>query len=133
MKDEKGQNDLEFIIEQHKREIWAYKQRESEWIRTENQLQGTKRIVEELSSKVIDLKNEIDRLAEENDNLRTIDSSHQKLNGELQAKVQEVENEMALLKGIGSNSPEMRDLNKDNKYLAEKVETYREQLRKAGL
>ena len=53
MKDEKGQNDLEFIIEQHKREIWAYKQRESEWIRTENQLQGTKRIVDELSSKVI--------------------------------------------------------------------------------
>jgi biopolymer transport protein ExbB/TolQ len=133
MKDEKGQNDLEFIIEQHKREIWAYKQRESEWIRTENQLQGTKRIVEELSSKVIDLKNEIDRLAEENDNLRTIDSSHQKLNGELQAKVQEVENEMALLKGIGSNSPEVRDLKRDNKYLAKQIEDYREILRKAGL
>ncbi len=133
MKDEKGQNDLEFIIEQHKREIWAYKQRESEWIRTENQLQGTKRIVEELSSKVIDLKNEIDRLAEENDNLRTIDSSHQKLNGELQAKVQEVENEMALLKGIGSNSPEVRDLKRDNKYLAKQIEDYRESLRKAGL
>ena len=133
MKDEKGQNDLEFIIEQHKREIWAYKQRESEWIRTENQLQGTKRIVEELSSKVIDLKNEIDRLAEENDNLRTIDSSHQKLNGELQAKVQEVENEIALLKGIGSNSPEVRDLKRDNKYLAKQIEDYREILRKAGL
>ena len=133
MKDEKGQNDLEFIIEQHKRDIWAYKQRESEWIRTENQLQGTKRIVEELSSKVIDLKNEIDRLAEENDNLRTIDSSHQKLNGELQAKVQEVENEMALLKGIGSNSPEVRDLKRDNKYLAKQIEDYREILRKAGL
>ena len=73
---------------------------------------GINNSTKELSSKVIDLKNEIDRLAEDNDNLRTIDSSHQKLNGELQAKVQEVENEMALLKGIGSNSPEVRDLKK---------------------
>jgi hypothetical protein len=56
MKDEKGQNDLEFIIEQHKRDIWAYKMKESEWIRTENQLQGTKKIVEELSTKVVSLK-----------------------------------------------------------------------------
>ena len=56
MKDEKGQNDLEFIIEQHKRDIWAYKMKESEWMRTENQLQGTKKIVEELSTKVVSLK-----------------------------------------------------------------------------
>tara|TARA_R100000781_G_scaffold26968_1_gene20039 strand:- start:404 stop:724 length:321 start_codon:yes stop_codon:yes gene_type:complete len=106
MKDEKGQNDLEFIIEQHKRDIWAYKQRESEWIRTENQLQGTKRIVEELSTKIIDLKKEIDRLSEENGNLQTINPSHQKLNEELK---------------------------RDNKYLAQQVEDYREMLKKAGL
>ena len=106
MKDEKGQNDLEFIIEQHKRDIWAYKQRESEWIRTENQLQGTKRIVEELSTKIIDLKKEIDRLSEENGNLQTINPSHQKLNEELK---------------------------RDNKYLAQQVEDYREILKKAGL
>ena len=56
MKDGKGQNDLEFIIEQHKRDIWAYKMKESEWMRTENQLQGTKKIVEELSTKVVSLK-----------------------------------------------------------------------------
>jgi len=103
---EKGTNDLEFIIDQHKREIYKYKMKESEWVRTENQLEGTKRIVEELAAKNIDLKNEIDRLAEENDNLRTIDSSHQTLNGELQ---------------------------RDNKYLAKQVEDYREILKKAGL
>jgi chromosome segregation ATPase len=125
--------DLSLLIDQHRREIHRYKMKESEWIRTQNQLDGNKRIVEELSSKVIDLKKEIDRLSEENDNLRTIDSSHQKLNGELQSKVQEVENEMALLKGIGSNSPEVRDLKRDNKYLAKQVEDYREILRKAGL
>ena len=104
MKDEKGQNDLEFIIEQHKRDIWAYKQRESEWTRTENQLQGTKRIVEELSAKVISLTKEIDRLSEENGNLQTINPSHQKLNEELK---------------------------RDNKYLAQQVEDYTEILKKA--
>ena len=125
--------DLSLLIDQHKREIWKWKMRESEWIKTENQLEGSKRIVEELAKKNIDLKKEIDRLAEENNNLRTIDSSHQKLNGELQSKIQEVENEMAILKGIGNNSPEMRDLKRDNKYLAKQVEDYREILRKAGL
>ena len=40
---------------------------------------------------------------------------------------------MALLKGIGNNSPEMRELKRDNKYLAKQVEDYREILKKAGL
>ena len=132
-KDDKGTLDLSLIIDQHKREIWKWKMKESEWVKTANQLEGTKRIVEELATKNVDLKKEIDRLAEENNNLQTIDSSHQKLNGELQSKITEVENEMALLKGIGNNSPEMRDLKRDNKYLAKQVEDYREILKKAGL
>jgi len=132
-KDDRGTLDLSLIIDQHKREIWKWKMKESEWVKTANQLEGTKRIVEELATKNVDLKKEIDRLAEENNNLQTIDSSHQKLNGELQSKITEVENEMALLKGIGNNSPEMRELKRDNKYLAQQVEDYREILRKAGL
>jgi len=132
-KDDKGTLDLSLIIDQHKREIWKWKMKESEWVKTANQLEGTKRIVEELATKNVDLKKEIDRLAEENNNLQTIDSSHQKLNGELQSKITEVENEMALLKGIGNNSPEMRELKRDNKYLAKQVEDYREILKKAGL
>ena len=132
-KDDRGTLDLSLIIDQHKRDIWKWKMKESEWVKTSNQLEGTKRIVEELATKNVDLKKEIDRLSEENNNLHTIDSSHQKLNGELQSKIKEVENEMAILKGIGNNSPEIRDLKRDNKYLAQQVEDYREILRKAGL
>ena len=51
-------------------------------------------------------KKEIDRLSEENNNVKTIDSSHQELNGKLQS---------------------------ENKYLKEKIAAYQEQLRKAGL
>ena len=45
--------DLSHLIEQHKKEIWEWKQKESEWIKTENQLQGAKKIIDELSSKII--------------------------------------------------------------------------------
>ena len=127
------ENTLEAILELHQKEIWEWKMKESQWIKTDNQLAGCKKIITELSATIVQLRKYIDRLAEENGNLLTVNSSHQELNGELQTKITDTENEIALLKGIGNNSPEMRDLKKDNKYLAEKVETYREQLRKAGL
>ena len=127
------ENNLEAILELHQKEIWEWKMKESQWIKTDNQLAGCKKIITELSATIVQLRKDIDRLAEENGNLLTVNSSHQELNGELQTKITDTENEIALLKGIGNNSPEMRDLKKDNKYLAEKVEAYREQLRKAGL
>ena len=127
--DDRGELDLSLLVDQHKREIWAYKMKESEWIKTQNQLDGNKRIIGELSSQVISLKKEIDRLSEENNNLKIIDSSHQELNGKLRKQITEVEIEMSNLKAIGNNSPEMRDLQRDNKYLVEKVEAYRAQLR----
>ena len=71
--DDRGELDLSLLVDQHKREIWAYKMRESDWVRTKNQLDGNKKIIEEMSAQVIGLKKEIDRLSEENNNLRTID------------------------------------------------------------
>ena len=60
------------LIEMHKKEIWEWKQKESEWIKTENLLQGTKKIIDELSVKMIDqtriilqLEKEIERLVAE--------------------------------------------------------------------
>ena len=131
--DDRGELDLSLLVDQHKREIWAYKMRESDWVRTKNQLDGNKKIIEEMSAQVIGLKKEIDRLSEENNNLRTIDSSHQELNGTLRKQITEVEVEMANLKAIGNNSPEMRNLQRDNKYLVQKVKDYQEMLKKAGL
>jgi len=71
-KDDRGPGDLTFLVEQHQKEIWEWKQKETEWIKTQNVLEGTKRIVEELSNKIISLKKEIDRLAEENNNIQTL-------------------------------------------------------------
>ena len=71
--EDRGPLDLTLLIEMHKKEIWEWKQKESEWIKTENQLSGTKKIIDELSAKLIDqvriiaeLEKEIERLVAEN-------------------------------------------------------------------
>ena len=46
--------DLPLLIEQHKKEIWEWKQKESEWIKTQNLAQGYKKVIDELSVKIVD-------------------------------------------------------------------------------
>ncbi len=72
-KEDRSSLDLTFIIEQHKKEIWEYKQKESEWIKTKNLADGYKKVIEELSAKLIDqirviaeLEKKIERLVAEN-------------------------------------------------------------------
>ena len=71
-KEDRSSLDLTFLIEQHKREIWEYKQKESEWLKTDNMFKGSKKIIDELSSKLIqqvriisDLNNQITKLKKE--------------------------------------------------------------------
>ena len=71
MKVHRTTDEMVLLIEQHKKEIWEWKQKESEWIKTENLLSGSKKIIEELSGKLIEqiriikqLEQEIKRLVE---------------------------------------------------------------------
>ena len=52
--EDRGALDLTYLIEEHKKEIWEYKQKEADWIKTDNILQGSKKIINELSSKLIE-------------------------------------------------------------------------------
>ena len=90
----KETDDMVLLIEQHKRDIWDWKQKESQWIRDKNQLDGNKRIIEELSTKIVELEKKVREVEEEN--------------LELIKKTQEAIGEMTIVKGIGMNSPEMR-------------------------
>ena len=76
----KETDDMLLLIEQHKRDNWEGQQKESQWIRDKNQLEGNKRIIEELSTKMLALKK----------------------------RAEEAEGETTIVKGIGMNSPEMR-------------------------
>ena len=85
----KETDDMVLLIEQHKRDIWEWKQKESQWIRDKNQLDGNKRIIEELSTRLIEMG---------------------KANLALKKRAQEAEGENTIIKGIGNNSPEMKEL-----------------------
>ena len=77
------------LIEQHKKDIWEWKQKESQWIRDKNQLDGNKQIIEELSAKMVEIG---------------------KANLAWKKRAQESEGENTIIKGIGNNSPEMKEI-----------------------
>ena len=85
--EDRGELDLTLLLDQHQKEVWEYKKKESQWIRDKNQLDGNKKIIEELSIKMVELG---------------------KFNLALKKRVEEAEGETILVKGIGMNSPEMR-------------------------
>ena len=99
MNEIKETDDMVLLIEQHKRDIWEWKQKESKWIRDKNQLDGNKRIIEELSAKIVEMGKRVIEVEEEN--LKLI------------KKTQEAIGEMTIVKGIGMNSPEMRKAKKE--------------------
>ncbi len=73
MKVHRTTDEMVLLIEQHKKEIWEWKQKESDWINTQNLADGYKKVIEELSAKLVDkdniikkLEQEIERLVAEN-------------------------------------------------------------------
>ena len=71
-KEDRGPGDLSLLIEQHKKEIWEYKQKESELIKTKNLAEGYKKVINDMSTKIITqnlvvklLEQEIERLIAE--------------------------------------------------------------------
>jgi hypothetical protein len=72
MKVHRTTEELALLIEEHKKEIWEYKQKESEWVKTKNLADGYKKVIEELSAKLVEqekyiqnLNQEIEKLVEE--------------------------------------------------------------------
>ena len=63
--EDRGSNDLELIIETYREDLKRYQDKESLYIRTENQLKGTKRIVIEMSGTIRELTNQNNTLQAE--------------------------------------------------------------------
>jgi peptidoglycan hydrolase CwlO-like protein len=56
---------IEALTEQYRADLWEYKKRESLYIQTKNQLDGTKQIVIEMSSTIRELKTQNDNFQAE--------------------------------------------------------------------
>ena len=65
MTERKEIEELPLLMEGYKKEIWEWKQKESQWILDSNKLEGSKRIIDELSTKVVELGKENKRLADQ--------------------------------------------------------------------
>ena len=105
-KDREKPTEPEFLIETYEKEIWKLKQLLSKALQDTNTLEGTKRIVIELSKEKITLKN---RIAE----ALVVNESHQKMNGKLQERVTELE--------------------EDNKKLSHQIEDRINKMRRSGM
>ena len=64
--EDRGTLDLTFLIEEHQKQIWEYKKKEADWLKTDNILQGSKKIIDELSTKLIGLARRIQELEYDN-------------------------------------------------------------------
>ena len=106
MKDDRGELDLTFLAEQHAKEIWALKEQISKQSEELTVLRGTKDVVVRLTNELVRMKKRAQEAEEVNE-------SHQKLNGKLQDRLTEVE--------------------EDNKKLSKQIDDYLNKFRNAGL
>ena len=82
MKDDRGEVDLTFLVEQHAKETWALKEQISKQSEELTVLRGTKDVVVRISNELIRMKK----------------------------RAQAAEGELTIIKGIGNSSPEMKEL-----------------------
>ena len=67
--EDRGPLDLTLLTDQYREDLNKYKEREGLYLKTENQLKGTKQIVIEMSGTIRELKTQNDNLMKEIDRL----------------------------------------------------------------
>ena len=110
MKEDRGELDLTLLIEQHQKEIWEWKQKESQWIKDKNQLDGNKKIIEELSAKLVEMAKANIAFKKRAQEAEEINKSHQEINGKLRTRLTEVEEDNKKL------SKQIQDLTTSRKF-----------------
>ena len=113
MKDDRGELDLTLLVEQHAKEIWALKEQMSDQSKELTVLRGTKDVVVRLSNELVRMKKRAEEAESALANLLEVDGSHQTLNGKLQVRLTEVE--------------------EDNKKLSQQIDDFLNKFRKEGL
>ena len=109
----KESDDIAILVEQHAKEIWTLKQELSKASQDLTVLHGTKGVVVSLSNQLTRMRKRAEA-AEKNRPLDTMDEvayrELQRENEKLKKRAQEAEGETSIVKGIGTNSPEMKAL-----------------------
>jgi len=138
--EDKGESNLVLLIEQHKKEIWEWKQKESKWVEDKVLLDGTKKLVNQLSEELTRMKKRAQEAEGENTIIKGIGNSSPEMK-ELQARVKQLD--ASLTNALEINESHQRyngklqrrvtELERDNKILSHQIEDKVEQFRKSGL
>ena len=136
----KETDDLLLLIEQHKREIWEWKQKESQWLDDRVLLDGTKKLVDQLSEELTRMKKRAQESEGETSIVKAVGSNSPEMKA-LQARVKQLDSSLANALEIneshqrynGKLQREVSELKEDNKKLSLQIEDKIDSLRKAGL
>ena len=140
MTEDKEPQDLTYLVEQHAKEVWALKQELSKASEELTVLRGTKDVVTRLSNELIRMKKRAQEAEGENTIIKGIGNSSPEMKT-LQARVKQLE--ASLTNALEINESHQRyngklqlrinEIEADNQRLAHQVEDKVEQLRKSGL
>ena len=129
----KETDDLLLLIEQHKKEIWEWKQKESKWLEDKVLLDGTKKLVNQLSEELTRMKKRAQEAEGENTIIKGIGNSSPEMK-ELQAEVKEAQEINKLHQELnGKLQVELTEIKEDNKKLSYQVEDKVNTIRESGL
>jgi len=140
----KETDDFVLLIEQHKKEIWEWKQKESKWLEDKVLLDGTKKLVNQLSEELTRMKKRAQEAEGENTIIKGIGNSSPEMK-ELQARVKQLDESLANALEIneshqrynGKLQLRVAEVEKDNKILSKQISNYiknhEDKFRKAGL
>jgi len=136
----KETDDLVLLIEQHKREIWEWKQKESKWLEDKVLLDGTKKLINKLSEELMRMKNRAQEAEGENTIIKGIGNTSPEMKA-LQERVKRLDHSLANALEIneshqrynGKLQRRVTELEEDNKKISSQVEDKITQMRKLGL
>ena len=136
----KETDDFVLLIEQHKKEIWEWKQKESKWLEDKVLLDGTKKLVDKLSEELTRMKKRAQEAEGENTIIKGIGNSSPEMK-ELQARVKQLDASLTNALEINENHQRyngklqrrVTELEDDNKKLAHQIEDKVNQIRKSGM
>ena len=132
--------DLTLLIEQHKKEIWEYKQKESKWLEDRVLLDGTKKLVNQLAEELTRMKKRAQEAEGETSIVKAVGINSPEMK-ELQARVKQLDASLTNALEINENHQRyngklqrrVTELEDDNKKLAHQIEDKVNQIRKSGM
>ena len=133
MENLKETDDMLLLIEQHKKENWEWKQKESKWLEDKVLLDGTKKLVNKLSEELTRMKKRAQEAEGENTIIKGIGNNSPEMKA-LQVRVKEAGEINKLHQALnGKLQVELREIKEDNKKLALQIEDKVNTMRKSGL